>query len=335
MRTTLYKLLGLVLIVLCIVGLAGSRATAAPLNAATRIRFAPDTTSAFVDGQLQAGESKSFVVGAGYNQPMLVSVSGTQPDITLAITGARDGKVLLSANAASEMWSGLLPSSQDYILTVRGGHAASTFRLGVDIARRITFAPGATSAQYTGNLQAGETKLFVVRASKNQPMWVDVGTPDRSAGLTIYGFQDGQPLVRVVSGASSWQGLLPATQDYIIEAVADPYKAANLTLSVEIGARIAFQPGATSATVNGSASGGPVGTYVLRALAGQTMTAALTSPDKSVILVIYGFQDGSPLLTDHAGATTFTGKLPATQDYIIKAVKTGTPVNFSLTVKVK
>ena len=37
--------------------------------------------------------------------------------------------------------------------------------------------------------------------------------------LTIYGIQDGQPLIRSVTGATTFKGTLPGTQDYMIEAV--------------------------------------------------------------------------------------------------------------------
>jgi hypothetical protein len=37
--------------------------------------------------------------------------------------------------------------------------------------------------------------------------------------LTIYGFETGDPLVRYVSGAWQWSGVLPASQEYMIHAV--------------------------------------------------------------------------------------------------------------------
>lgn len=40
-----------------------------------------------------------------------------------------------------------------------------------------------------------------------------------NVGLTIYGLQDGQPLVRATGGATSFNGKLPTTQDYILNVV--------------------------------------------------------------------------------------------------------------------
>jgi hypothetical protein len=70
-------------------------------------------------------------------------------------------------------------------------------------------------------------------------------------------------------------------------------------------------------------------------LAGQTLTATLQSAGNSVVLSIYGFQDGMPMVRSAEDATSFTSKLSATQDYIIKAVQTGTPVDYKLTITVK
>ena len=45
--------------------------------------------------------------------------------------------------------------------------------------------------------------------------------------------------------------------------------------------------------------------------------------------------DGQPLLHASMMQTTWTGKLPATQDYVIKVVNTGGKANFTLATTVK
>ncbi len=62
--------------------------------------------------------------------------------------------------------------------------------------------------------------------------------------------------------------------------------------------------------------------YVLRALAGQTMTVNTSASQGQVILIIFG-ADGNVLISDHAGATTWNGVLPSTQDYIIDVRSVG------------
>jgi len=81
--------------------------------------------------------------------------------------------------------------------------------------------------------------------------------------------------------------------------------------------RIEFEPGNYSTAMNGHLDPAGSDIYVLRALAGQTLTADLFFSQGQGILVVWG-ADGSVLLSDHAGATDFQGVLPSTQDYYIQ-----------------
>jgi hypothetical protein len=199
---------------------------------------------------------------------------------------------------------------------------------------RLYFPVGGTDMDVAGQLKANEMRIYVLGAAKGQPMIVSVSSPDSAVRLAIRG-ADGTPLLDVGAARADWQGLLPATQDYLLYLIG-PAAATDFDLSIEIASRITFEKGAVSATVKGVSTAGPITTYVLRAMSGQTMTATLKSEGNAVVLSIYGFDDGSPLVRSAADATTFTTQLPATQDYIVKAVQTGgTPVDFILTVIVK
>ena len=111
-------------------------------------------------------------------------------------------------------------------------------------------------------------------------------------------------------------------------SIADPYGPDEPT-------RIQFAPGATSAQVTGTLPPSESHQYVLGAMAAQTMYANLLPPPvdgPDAILIIWG-EDGTVLISDHAGATTWEGALPMTQDYII-AVRSvaGAEVSYTLDV---
>jgi hypothetical protein len=111
---------------------------------------------------------------------------------------------------------------------------------------------------------------------------------------------------------------------------------ANFSLNVTIPVRIVFAPGAVTAQVSGTTSQGRIVTYLLRANGGQTMTVTLNAPANSAGITIYGLEDGQPLIRSQTGATTFTGQLPATQDYVIQVVPFGnSQVNYTLDVTVQ
>jgi hypothetical protein len=65
------------------------------------------------------------------------------------------------------------------------------------------------------------------------------------------------------------------------------------------------------------------------------MTATIQSPRNDVLLEINGLEDGQPLVRITLGATTWTGVLPGTQDYSIKAVAVGGPTGYKMDVTVK
>jgi Ig-like domain-containing protein len=199
---------------------------------------------------------------------------------------------------------------------------------------RITFAPGATEAGVEGSLPSGQSQDFAVRAVQGQTMMLDLSSSSNSATLTVWGAQGINPQVFRTT-PNGWIGLLPATEDYIIRVSAG-IAATNFSLNVTIPQRIVFEPGAVGKTVNGTTSARQTVTFLLRASAGQTMTVTLSAPPNSAGLTIYGLSDGNPLVRAVSGATTWTGPLPGTEDYVIEVVPAvDGAINFSLQVGVQ
>jgi len=95
--------------------------------------------------------------------------------------------------------------------------------------------------------------------------------------------------------------------------------------------RIEFEPGAISAQIEDSLAASGLGQYMLYAMAGQEMTINLYASGDAV-LVIWGL-DGTVLISDHAGTTSWEGELPYTQDYFIDVRSyDAEPVNYILEV---
>jgi hypothetical protein len=307
-------------------------ATDAPTQPeATRIEFAPGATSAVVQGALAAGATDQYVLRALADQQMTVTVSSPANSVVLEIVGVSEGQPLLRSHSLQTSWQGTLPSSQDYSVKVVSTRSVTSYSLQVSIpaaepppptpeGSRIEFAPGATSAVVDGSLDQAATDEYVLRALAGQWMIAMVFSPDNSVVLDISGLTDGQPLVRSDLRQPFWQGSLPATQDYSVKAVSTT-DASVYTLQVIIPERVEFATGAISATRQGSLEPWQTHDYLLRALQGQTMTVTIQSPDDQVLLEIYGIDDGQPLARVPMGLTTWTGELPNTQDYAVKAVR--------------
>jgi hypothetical protein len=129
-----------------------------------------------------------------------------------------------------------LPATGNYILQILAGNAqpVANFGLNITIPVRITFAPGGISAQVQGTTGEGRVVTYLLKASGGQTMTVNLQAPPNTGGITIYGLDDGQPLIRSQSGATSFTGQLPMTQDYVIQVVPFGNGALNFGLNVTV-----------------------------------------------------------------------------------------------------
>jgi hypothetical protein len=152
-------------------------------------------------------------------------------------------------------------------------------------------------------------------------MNVDLSFSEGRAILIVWG-ADGTVLLTDHAEVSSFQGVLPTTQDYFIKVQGRPDRSTTYSITVSIpsistGAeRLEFASGFTSATVTGQLTGSEANQYVLHAMAGQTISVDTSFTEGRAILEVWG-QDGTVLLTDHAEVSIFQRVLPDTQDYYI------------------
>ncbi len=194
--------------------------------------------------------------------------------------------------------------------------------------KRIQFQPGAVTAAVSGQLAVNAGDTWVIRILGGQTLSAQVTLSAGQGILIVYG-ADGTVLQTDHAGSSTFSGTLPSTQDYYLSVRNTQNVAVNYTLAVSVpppaGApvappaatrRIQFQPGTFTAAVQGQLAVSGVDNWVLRASGGQTLSAQLAFSSGQALLVVYG-ADGTVLQTDHAGSSTFVGKLPSTQDYYI------------------
>jgi hypothetical protein len=96
--------------------------------------------------------------------------------------------------------------------------------------------------------------------------------------------------------------------------------------------RIQFEPGSSSATLWDSLPSNGIGSYVLTAQAGQTMTVEVIPAWGQALFSING-TNGEVLKSAGAGSTRWSGVLPLTQDYFITvSTPDGSAINYTLQV---
>ena len=145
----------------------------------------------------------------------------------------------------------------------------------------------------------------------------------------------GTSMLNAAAHQITWQGMLPKTEDYYL-GIYGGASNENFTLTVEIPFRIKFLPDSSSASLSGQTVAGYNVAYTVLAIKSQKMTVNLNGVADNAALTIYGYSDGQPYLRSVTEQTSFTFKLPATQDYIIEVVpRAGQVVNYTLEVIIK
>ncbi len=201
------------------------------------IKFAAGATEAEAQGQLPANGIATYTLAASAGQNMSLSLSSNSNTARIAVLSPAGAPLPPQrSNPEGTYWQGNLPANGTYVLQVLAGNGAPTanFSLNVTIPVRITFAPGAISAQVQGTTSQGRIVTYLLKANGGQTMTAALNAPPNSAGITIYGLDDGQPLIRSQSGATSFNGQLPATQDYVIQVVPFGNTQVNFGLSITV-----------------------------------------------------------------------------------------------------
>ena len=199
-------------------------------------------------------------------------------------------------------------------------------------AVNIVFASGTTAAVEQGSIQPNQVKAYTLSAGQNQPMILIVNSPNNDVYLGVTE-PDGSKLLDPAKKYTNWQWLLPRTELYTINLYGGA-ASEDFILTAKVAEIVNFPSGKTSVTLSGSTPKGYVISYAFFCQANQVMTVSLNVPSSQAYLDVFGLATG-PLLKSSAKATSWTGTLPITQDYIIEVIPVTGDVTYSLKVTVK
>ncbi|MDF1515373.1 MAG: hypothetical protein P1S60_16305, partial [Anaerolineae bacterium] len=159
----------------------------------------------------------------------------TQLGIEISVAGS-DGTVLQQAQGP--VFRGVVPTTQDYILTLHNYGGLTSYMMTVIIPVRITFAPGDTGTTLQGSLHPNEIDHYVIRALQGQTMVINTPTTSGQVALSVVGV-DGTILQNQITGSQAGDGfdfsaVLPKTQDYLIEVQAGEGTAVTYMLDIAV-----------------------------------------------------------------------------------------------------
>jgi hypothetical protein len=190
-------------------------ATATPQ--AVNIVFASGTTAAVEQGSIQPNQVVPYTLSAGQSQPMILIVNSPNNDVFLGVTEP-DGSKLLDPAKKYTNWQWLLPKTEQYTIQLYGGATSENYTLTAKVAEIVTFPGGATTVTLNGSTPKGYVVSYAFSCQANQVMTVSLNVPATTAYLDVFGLATG-PLLSASSKATSWNGTLPSSQDYIIEVI--------------------------------------------------------------------------------------------------------------------
>lgn len=215
--------------------------TPVPAPGRERIQFATGATSATVRGTVQFPNRREYLLRALSGQTMRVELISSDASANFVVTGVSDGQPLKRLENRDTVWSGTLPSTQDYLLQVTTpNNRAVSYELYVEVTApttpapvRIQFTPGATAATVNGTTSAIAPARYLLRANAGQTMNVDLTVDNVNAYITVL-----HPTAGNMAGAGGpiqhWMGALPVTGDYILEVLNPGTGLANFSLTVTI-----------------------------------------------------------------------------------------------------
>jgi hypothetical protein len=198
-----------------------------------RLSMATGGTSVSVDGHVEKKGQTLFLAGARAGQFMMATINTEDKPIYLEVRSP-GGTILLSASDKQDFWQGTLPEDGDYLVSIHTSGDATDFNMSITIPVRITFQPGAYGASVNGVVGPQEVVTYLLRAMKYQTMKVNIDSPRGDIFLSIYGLQDGQPYVRSALGSTTYSFKLPATQDYVVQAVSTRSSTEHYTIDFYI-----------------------------------------------------------------------------------------------------
>lgn len=210
-----------------------------------RITFAAGATGTTISGRIDGAQIRNYLLNARAGQTMTVTVTSPAGGAFLTVVSP-GGSPLARAQAGAQAFSGVLPESGDYRLSVLhpSGTANTNFVLTVSVTgatsggttapQRINFAAGATSAIVNGQADGGTAKAYVLNARAGQRMQINLATTGNPVYLTVVS-PSGNALVNATLGETSLDRFLPENGDYrITVSVLPGVPLTNFTMSVSV-----------------------------------------------------------------------------------------------------
>jgi hypothetical protein len=193
------------------------------------IIFAPWTTAATLKGTVQPGQIITYTAEAAIYQPMILLLESPGRTATLGVLDP-NGSPMFNPAMKWSSWQWRLPQTGTYTIQVIGGATTVDYILTLKIAQLVAFPKNHTLVLH-GNTYLGYVHSYAIGLTKGDSMTVSINTPASKAFLDVFGLATG-PLLSYKDLGTYWSGLLPGTQEYVIEVIPRGGYLVSYTLTI-------------------------------------------------------------------------------------------------------
>ena len=179
--------------------------------------MAAGTTAGVVQGSILPGQTVAYTLGGGQSQAMILILDSPNNDVTLGVFEPTGAALVNPANKWTR-WQGLLPRTEIYTILLTGGSSAEKYTLTAKVAQLVNFPAGTSSITLSGTTLKGYVFSYAFNGSAAQTMIATLNVPSTTAYLDIFGIATGS-LLSSAARSSTWTGILPQTQAYVIEVI--------------------------------------------------------------------------------------------------------------------
>ncbi|MFW6082898.1 MAG: hypothetical protein ACOC8C_02465 [Chloroflexota bacterium] len=283
----------------------------------------PDERSTKKEGHLAEGEAASYLVQAPEGELMEIAAEASEP-IILTFQD-EEGNLLLHSRGWRTSWEGERPDAGTGLIEIYSGHATH-YTLTVAVLP-VSAEPSLELLVPNGGEEwlEGSTETVVWRSSGLGRVDIEVASGGKPLGHIALG-------VDAASGEVTWDipvglvsnfgvtesdGMRVRISDSDDPAVSDEN---DEPFTVRCP-RIAFEPGARSATITGTLPAGrDTYRYALSASAGQTLE--IVAQPRELKVDVSGVSEASAWQKPAGDRTLVIPALPATQDYFVTLATT-------------
>lgn len=313
------------------------------------VSFASGASSTSLSGTTVNGYLFSYSLNCASGQTMTAALAQPASVATIDIYGLTSG-TLVDASAGYNSWSGILPQTQDYIIeVVPTNNQVINYNLTVSCTGtpgnnyvpysptgnnppsggQLYFLPDETMSVVQGHITPGQVVTYTVSVKQYEALILIVGSPNGDAVLGVID-PSGNQMLDPVDQRTYWQWTAPMTGLYTIQ-VAGGITSETFTLTTKVAPVLTYPADGQSTYQYRTTVRGLVKSYAFRLSTGVVMTLSLNVPSSVAWLDVFGVQTGS-ILNSSARATTWTGTMPSTQEYVVEVVPGGTMSAYTLTI---